>query len=83
MMFIINVQLMDSFADSNWYRFSLAAKWYKNKFFDYCQKYGLFIPNQSSGSIVRDSKYKTMMVTIIAATKISKDCFLWPTPINF
>ena len=39
------VQLADNFLNSNWYRFYLAAKWYKTKFFEYCTKYQLNIPN--------------------------------------
>lgn len=39
------VQLADNFLYSNWYRFYLAVKWYKLKFFEYCAKYQLNIPN--------------------------------------
>lgn len=38
-------QLADNFANSNWYRFFLSVKWYKKKFFEYCSKYQLSIPN--------------------------------------
>ena len=38
------VQPADNFSDSNWYRFYLAVKWYKQKFFTYCAKYQLSIP---------------------------------------
>jgi hypothetical protein len=39
------VQLADSFLTSNWYHFYLSVKWYKRKFFEYCLKYKLSIPN--------------------------------------
>jgi len=39
------VQLADNFLNSNWYRFYLSVKWYKIKFFEYCTKYQLSIPN--------------------------------------
>lgn len=39
------VQLADNFVNSNWYRFYLSVKWYKKKFFEYCLKYQLYIPN--------------------------------------
>jgi hypothetical protein len=39
------VHLADNFLDSNWYQFYLAVKWYKGKFFKYCSKYQLDIPN--------------------------------------
>lgn len=39
------VHLADNFANSHWYRFYLAVKWYKKKFFEYCAKYQFFIPN--------------------------------------
>ncbi|HVJ48839.1 DUF6765 family protein [Desulfitobacterium sp.] len=39
------VQLADNFVTSNWYGFYLAVKWYKKKFFHYCEKYQLNIPN--------------------------------------
>jgi len=39
------VQLADNFLNSNWYYFYLAVKWYKIKFFEYCTKYQLNIPN--------------------------------------
>lgn len=39
------VQLADNFLNSNWYHFYLAVKWYKIKFFKYCTKYQLNIPN--------------------------------------
>ena len=38
------VQLADNFLNSNWYRFYLSVKWYKEKFFKYCTKYQLNIP---------------------------------------
>jgi len=38
-------QLADNFLNSNWYGFYLAVKWYKKKFFEYCSKYHLSIPN--------------------------------------
>jgi len=41
------VLLADDFSDSNWYKFYRAVKWYKEKFFYYCRKNGLFIPNQN------------------------------------
>lgn len=40
-----NVQLVDNFCTSNWYRYYLSVKWYKEKFFEYCTKYQLNIPN--------------------------------------
>jgi hypothetical protein len=40
-----DVQLADNFEDSNWYRFYLSVKWYKQKFFEYCTNYQLNIPN--------------------------------------
>lgn len=39
------VQLTDDFVNSHWYRFYLAVKWYKKRFFEYCAKYQLIIPN--------------------------------------
>ncbi len=42
---VAGVQLAANFANSNWYGFFLAAKWYKKKFFEYCTKYQLNIPN--------------------------------------
>ncbi len=42
---IDGIQLADDFARSKWYQFNLAVKWYKERFFDYCAKYGLYIPN--------------------------------------
>lgn len=39
------VRLADNFLNSNWYRFYLSVKWYKKKFFKYCTKYQLNIPN--------------------------------------
>lgn len=39
------VQLADNFMSSNWYYFYLSVKWYKIKFFEYCTKYQLSIPN--------------------------------------
>jgi hypothetical protein len=39
------VQLADDFSGSHWYHFYLAVKWYKERFFEYCNKYGLSIPN--------------------------------------
>ena len=38
------VELADGFANSHWYRFYLAVKWYKSRFFQYCTKYQLVIP---------------------------------------
>lgn len=35
------VKLADDFANSYWYHFYLAVKWYKQKFFEYCSKYQL------------------------------------------
>lgn len=39
------VQLADNFVNSHWYHFYLSAKWYKKKFFEYCDKYQLNIPH--------------------------------------
>jgi len=39
------VQLADNFINSHWYRFYLASKWYKQKFFHYCSENQLDIPN--------------------------------------
>jgi len=39
------VQLADDFLNSNWYRYYLSVKWYKERFFKYCTKYQLHIPN--------------------------------------
>lgn len=39
------VRLADNFLNSNWYRFYQSVKWYKKKFFEYCSKYQLNIPN--------------------------------------
>ena len=39
------VQLADNFAQTHWYKFYLAVKWYKQKFFAYCAGYQLSIPN--------------------------------------
>ena len=44
---IEEVQLADDFSDSYWYQFYRAVKWYKEKFFYYCRKNGLYIPNQN------------------------------------
>ena len=38
------VQLTDNFSDSNWYKYYLAVKWYKEQFFKYCSILGLEIP---------------------------------------
>lgn len=38
-------QLADNFINSYWYHFYLSVKWYKRKFFEYCSKYQLSIPN--------------------------------------
>lgn len=38
------VELADGFANCHWYRFYLAVKWYKSRFFQYCIKYQLDIP---------------------------------------
>lgn len=38
-------QLSVNFLKSNWYGFYLSVKWYKKKFFKYCSKYQLSIPN--------------------------------------
>jgi len=40
-----DVQLADDFLNSNWYRYYLSVKWYKERFFKYCTKYQLNIPN--------------------------------------
>ncbi|MFZ3101814.1 MAG: DUF6765 family protein [Desulfitobacteriaceae bacterium] len=42
---VVGVDLADNFLNSNWYGFYLAVKWYKKKFFEYCTKYQLNIPN--------------------------------------
>ncbi len=42
---VVGVRLADNFLHSNWYRFYLSVKWYKKKFFEYCTKYQLNIPN--------------------------------------
>ena len=34
----------DSFSETDWYRYYLAVKWYKKRFFHTCSKYGLEIP---------------------------------------
>lgn len=39
------VQLADNFMNSYWYHFYLSVKWYKKRFFQYCSKYQLNIPN--------------------------------------
>lgn len=39
------VQLANNFLNSRWYGFYLAVKWYKKKFFEYCAKHQLTIPN--------------------------------------
>ncbi|WP_407311124.1 DUF6765 family protein [Desulfosporosinus sp. SB140] len=39
------VQLAKSFPESHWYGFYLAVKWYKKKFFEYCTKHQITIPN--------------------------------------
>ncbi len=38
------VQLVKNFTETCWYRFYLASKWYKKKFYNYCSKYQLDIP---------------------------------------
>lgn len=38
-------ELSRDFADSHWYRFYLAIKWYKKKFFYYCRQYRLSFPS--------------------------------------
>lgn len=38
---IDGVQLADDFSDSSWYCFYLAVKWYKEKFYKYCNRFGL------------------------------------------
>ncbi len=42
---VVGVYLADNFLSSNWYRFYLSVKWYKKRFFEYCTKYQLNIPN--------------------------------------
>lgn len=37
--------LAENFADCHWYRFYLAIKWYKKKFFHYCRQYGVCFPS--------------------------------------
>jgi hypothetical protein len=37
--------LREEFEKSNWYNFYNAVKWYKPRFYKYCKKYGLNIPN--------------------------------------
>ena len=37
--------LREEFEKSNWYKFYKAVKWYKPRFYKYCKKYGLDIPN--------------------------------------
>lgn len=37
-------QLATKFSDSNWYKYFLAVKWYKNKFYEYCSRSMLNIP---------------------------------------
>ncbi|NLL52219.1 MAG: hypothetical protein GX248_05885, partial [Peptococcaceae bacterium] len=39
------VQLATNFANSDWYKFYLAVKWYKKKFFQACRDNQLDIPN--------------------------------------
>lgn len=34
----------DHFESTNWYKFILAVKWYKKKFYHYCTEYQLFFP---------------------------------------
>ncbi|MDY6989898.1 MAG: DUF6765 family protein [Thermodesulfobacteriota bacterium] len=36
--------LSSTFPQSSWYKYYLATKWYKQKFFDYCSESGLKIP---------------------------------------
>lgn len=38
-------ELTANFSQSNWYKFYQAVKWYKQRFFESCRKYGLDIPN--------------------------------------
>jgi len=42
---IDQVVLAGNFANTCWYRYYLAVKWYKQKFFEYCSKYQLNIPH--------------------------------------
>ena len=37
-------ELSSHFPDTNWYKYYLAVKWYKEKFYKYCSKYKLNIP---------------------------------------
>ncbi|MEA4902016.1 DUF6765 family protein [Desulfitobacterium sp.] len=39
-----NVRLADNFECSKWYGFYTAAKWYKKRFLEICNKYQLFLP---------------------------------------
>ena len=39
-----NVELTPGFSDSNWYKYYLAVKWYKKRFFHFCSQYQLDIP---------------------------------------
>lgn len=39
------VTLAPDFGESYWYRYYLAVKWYKEKFFQYCSQAGLVIPS--------------------------------------
>jgi len=41
-----NAVLSDNFGKSNWYKFYQAVKWYKMKFFTFCEEKGLKIPNE-------------------------------------
>ncbi|MCK4278575.1 MAG: hypothetical protein KAW82_05270, partial [Desulfurellaceae bacterium] len=36
--------LASNFSGSNWYKYYLTVKWYKKRFFHYCSKEGLVIP---------------------------------------
>ncbi|HHV64630.1 MAG TPA: hypothetical protein GXX46_06115 [Peptococcaceae bacterium] len=38
-------ELGADFPQTNWFKFYLAVKWYKQLFFNYCQKYGLVLPH--------------------------------------
>lgn len=40
-----DVKLAADFINSKWYKYYQAVKWYKKKFFAYCSKYQLNIPN--------------------------------------
>ena len=39
-----SVELSPGFSDSNWYKYYLAVKWYKKRFFHFCSRYQLDIP---------------------------------------